>query len=63
MAQFDIPAQAARSVLLIDNFYGIDYTNDPGNVDSTRSPNAPNMIRDVPGKVRKCMGYHTVHTF
>ena len=63
MAQFAIPAQAARSVLSIDNFYGIDYTNDPGNVDTKQSPNAPNMIRDVPGKVRKCMGYHTVHTF
>ena len=63
MAQFGIPEQAAGRVLLIDNLSGIDYTNEPGNVDSTRSPNAPNMIRDVPVKVRKCMGYHTVHTF
>lgn len=57
MAQFSIPSQASRSILLIDKFYGIDYTNSPGNVDVGKSPNAPNMIRDVPGKVRKCMGY------
>lgn len=42
---------------VIDTFLGIDYTNDAGNVDVRQSPDAPNMIRDVPGKVRKCMGY------
>ena len=26
-------------------------------MDVGKSPNAPNMIRDTPGKVRKCMGY------
>ena len=38
----------------------MDYTNSPANVEKGRSPNGQNMIRDVPGKVRKCMGYETV---
>src|SRR5699024_7483295 len=32
------------------------------NADAKRSPDARNMIRAVPGKVRKRMGYHTVYT-
>lgn len=60
MAQFSIPASPARSILNVDKFYGIDYTNSPANVDKSRSPNGQNMIRDVPGKVRKRMGYETM---
>ena len=50
------------SVVRINDFYGCDLTNQPTNVDAQRSPDARNMIRDVPGKVRKRMGYHTVYT-
>lgn len=57
------PGTRQRSVYMIDTFRGINYTDDPSNVDDTQSPYAPNMIRDVPGKVRKCMGYHTVLQF
>lgn len=39
MAQFSIPASPARSILNVDKFYGIDYTNSPANVDKSRSPN------------------------
>lgn len=60
MAQFAVPAQPARSTLAVDSFLGVDYTNNPGNVHHTRSPNGQNMIRDVPGKVRKSMGYEKV---
>lgn len=60
MAQFSIPASPLRSILNVDKFYGIDYTNSPANVDKSRSPNGQNMIRDVPGKVRKRMGYETM---
>lgn len=60
MAQFSIPASPSRSILNVDKFYGIDYTNSPANVDKSRSPNGQNMIRDVPGKVRKRMGYETM---
>ena len=63
MRQFSIPAQPSRSILKIDTFLGVDYTNSPSNVDRRRTPNGENMIRDVPGKVRKCMGYQTLHQF
>lgn len=57
MARFSIPAQAAKSQLVIDTLLGIDYTSNSSNVSRNQSPNAPNMIRDEPGKVRKRMGY------
>ncbi len=57
MRQFNPPAAVDRSVTKIENFKGVDLTNSPTNVSPGRSPEAPNMIRDVPGKVRKRMGY------
>lgn len=60
MARFPVPAPKPRSMLQVDGFYGVDYTSNPGDVQPSMSPCAPNMIRDVPGKVRKCMGYHLV---
>jgi len=48
----------SKSILSIDQFLGIDYTNDETNVAPKMSPYAPNMIRDVPGKVRKSMGWY-----
>jgi len=61
--QFKVPASPSRSTLTIDTFLGADFTNDPANVDIDKSPNVLNMIRDVPGKVRKSMGYQTIATF
>ena len=61
--QFKVPAQTKRSTLTIDTFLGADFTNDPANVDIDKSPNVLNMIRDVPGKVRKSMGYQTLASF
>ena len=63
MAQFAVPASPSRSITTIDEFLGVDFTNSPTNVDERKSPNAPNMIRDVPGKVRKCMGWHTIKQY
>lgn len=63
MAQFAVPASPARSITTIDEFLGVDFTNSPTNVDERKSPNAPNMIRDVPGKVRKSMGWHTIKQY
>lgn len=58
-----IPSAApGRSVLNISYLRGVDLHNSPPNVDASRSPEAPNMIRDVPGKVRKRMGYQTLYT-
>ena len=46
----------SKNIITIDTFKGVDLTNAPSNVSINRSPEAPNMIRDVPGKVRKRMG-------
>ena len=60
---FPIPKSPSRSILTIDTFLGADFTNSPAAVDESRSPDCKNMIRDVPGKVRKCMGYKTIDTY
>ena len=63
MVSFRTPSTVGKSVTTIDTFLGCDFTNSPANVDETKSPNAKNMIRDVPGKVRKCMGYQTIKEY
>ena len=63
MAQFNVPSQPSRSTVTVSTFLGVDYTNNPGNVKDGQSPNGENMIRDVPGKVRKCMGYELMYQF
>lgn len=60
---FKVPASPRRSIFNIDEFLGVDMTNSGTNVSDKMSPNAPNMIREVPGKVRKRMGYRTRHNF
>lgn len=63
MARFSVPARQGKSLLVINNFLGVDFTNHPTNVSETRSPNAVNMIRDVPGKVRKALGYFCIDEY
>ena len=58
--KFSIPSSPSRSVLTISIFLGADFTNSPAAVSENQSPNCKNMIRDVPGKVRKCMGYKKI---
>ena len=60
---FSVSSSPKRDIVTIDTFLGCDFTNSPAAVSETRSPNCVNMIRDVPGKVRKCMGYHTIKTY
>lgn len=60
---FSVPSSPSRSVVVIDEFLGVDFTNSPSNVDKYKSPNGQNMIRDVPGKVRKCMGYELIDEY
>lgn len=62
MAQFRVPSETARNSAVIETFRGVDLNNSPSNVDKSRSPAAPNMIRDQVGKVRKRMGYTTMLT-
>ena len=54
---FKIPKSPQKSIEQINEFRGVDFTNSPANCDENKSPDAVNMIRDVPGKVRKRMGY------
>ena len=61
--QFKIPASPAIHVYQQDNFLGADFTSDAANVDETKSPNTVNMIRSVPGKVRKRRGYEVVEDY
>lgn len=60
---FSVPSSPKRSVVLVNEFLGVDFTNSPSNVDKHKSPNGQNMIRDVPGKVRKCMGYELMKSY
>ena len=62
MAQFAVPAQAKEYSEQIEYFRGVDLNNSPSNVDKSRAPAAPNMIRDQVGKVRKRTGYRTLAT-
>lgn len=54
---FKVPSSPKKDILTIDNFLGVDLTNSGINMDESRSPNAINMVRNVPGKVRKRTGY------
>ena len=54
---FKVPASPKKSIFSIDNFLGVDLTNTGANIEEVRSPNAENMVRYVPGKVRKRTGY------
>lgn len=62
MGTYTIPDAPTKYSKVVDYFRGVDLNNSPSNVDPSRSPAAPNMIRDQVGKVRKRMGYHTVAT-
>ena len=54
---FKVPKSPQKDILKIDEFLGVDLTNSGINMDERRSPNAINMVRNVPGKVRKRTGY------
>ena len=60
---FKIPKQPRKSIDVIDTFLGADFSNSPAGADKNKSPGLKNMIRDVPGKIRKCMGYETIISF
>lgn len=63
MEQFSIPASPTIYSYESKSFLGADFTSDSANVDDTKSPNCVNMIRSVPGKVRKRMGYKLFANF
>jgi len=56
---FKVPKSPKRDIFVIDEFMGVDLTNTGSNIDENKSPNAENMVRYVPGKVRKRTGFQT----
>lgn len=56
-------AASERQSVEVRNFGGVDLTSAAPVVELSRSPYAPNMLRDVPGKVRKRMGYQKLSDF
>ena len=58
--QFKIPKSPNKQVYESTIFLGADFTSEASTVDDTKSPNCENMIRSVPGKIRKRMGYELV---
>lgn len=52
-----------RSVYVINKFKGIDLSSAPAQIDERRSPDAPNMIGDLFGKVVKRTGYHLLKNY
>lgn len=58
--QFKIPKSPNKQVYESTIFLGADFTSEASTVDDTKSPNCENMIRSVPGKIRKRMGYEMV---
>ncbi len=63
MSRFPVPASPKRKILNIEYFRGVDLNSASANVDIHRSPEAPNMIRDEVGKVRKRAGYSVIGSF
>ena len=59
---FDVPSPAPRGVEIIEEFRGVDLNSSPTVVSKYRSPEAPNMMRDIPGKVRKRQGVRKAET-
>ena len=54
---FNVPKSPKKQVYEATLFLGADFTSEASTVDDTKSPNTENMIRSVPGKIRKRMGY------
>ena len=63
MAIFNVPPKKKVYGYEIETFLGVDLTSAPNNVYINRSPDAPNMIRDTIGKVKKRNGYLTVREY
>lgn len=62
MAKLRVSGATQRLMTSVDEFVSVNFTDTSGIVATNQSPDAKNMIRDVPGKVRKCMGYELMQT-
>jgi len=57
---FKVPDSPSINIYENSTFLGCDFTSDASTVDEVHSPNCVNMIRSVPGKVRKRCGYRKI---
>ncbi|MBP3406544.1 MAG: hypothetical protein J6N18_10605 [Kiritimatiellae bacterium] len=62
MAKFPVPKQPERKSERFDGFRGVDFSTDPTQVSSKRSPWALNMISDSGGHPEKRVGWRTLAT-
>lgn len=60
--RFKVPKSPKKNVYIINKFLGSDFTSSSSAVDVNHSSNCINMIRYMPGKIRKRMGYYPVKT-
>ena len=58
--RFDVPDSPKKLTYRISKFLGADFTSSPSAVDENHSSNCVNMIRYMPGKIRKRTGYTPV---
>lgn len=63
IAQKSVPDAPGLRQTRITEFRGADLYNSPSSMSLSRSPDCINMIRSVPNKVRKRMGYHPVGNY
>lgn len=62
MAKFSVPAPVTRKTEKFESFKGVDFSTDPTQISSSRSPWAPNMISDSGGCPEKRLGWRTLAT-
>ncbi len=63
MAQFKVPASSKLYTVNIEQFKGVDFSNNPTQVANGRSPDAVNMISNQAGFPIKTQGYELVYDF
>lgn len=60
MASYQTRPAAAKKVIELRSFLGVDFANEETEVDPRRSPNAPNMTADLAGRPEVRPGYETI---
>lgn len=61
--KFSVPPSPKLYTEKLRNFRGVDFANNATQVDTSRSPNAQNIISNLAGKPSKRTGYETLITF
>lgn len=62
-AEISATPKITNEVISVSDFFGCDFSSGGSSVDPRRSPNAVNMVRSSPGRVRKRMGFYRTALF